>query len=88
MARIARSSVRLVLPANTPLTPRTFNEVIKMAEVRELLSLQDIVMIQRHVLLSDCSVPLLESKIPVGQLVFLPQHTGPLLPRSAIEEKR
>jgi hypothetical protein len=38
MAHIARSSVCLALPANAPLTPRTFNEVITIPQSRELLS--------------------------------------------------
>ena len=63
MARIARNRAHLGLPIDAPLTPGTFN--------------QEIAIPQLQVLLSDCSVLRLDSKMPFGQLVFLPQHVAP-----------
>ena len=62
MACIARSSVRLALPANAPLTPRTFNEVITIPQSRELLSQLAVLRLglARH----------------VAHLVDLPLHRG------------
>ena len=63
MASIARDIGLFALPADAPLTPGTFK--------------QEIAIPQLQVLLSECSVLRLESKMPFGQLISLPQHVAP-----------
>src|SRR5215510_6906721 len=59
---IARSSVLLTLPADTPLTPGTFDQVIALTQLDKLRSI--------------LSILRLEIAIPFAQLVSVPQHVG------------
>ena len=63
MASIARDIGLFALPADAPLTPRTFNQVKAIAECRELL-LEVSMLRQVHTM-------------PFGQLISLPQHVAP-----------
>jgi len=62
MTGIARSSVLLTLPADTPLTPGTFDQVIALTQLYKLRSI--------------LSILRLEIAIPFAQLVSVPQHVG------------
>ena len=62
MARLARSRGHLVLPADTTLTPGTFDQEIAIPQLRELLA--------------NFSVLRLEIEIRVDPLVSRLQHIG------------
>ena len=63
MAAIARDIGLFALPADAPLTPRTFNQVKAIPQRRELL-LEVSMLRQVHTM-------------PFGQLIALPQHVAP-----------
>jgi hypothetical protein len=62
MARIARNRAHFGLPADTPLTPGTFDQEIAIPQRRELLS--------------DFSVLRLEKEMRLDPLVSRLQHIG------------
>ena len=73
MARIARNRAHLGLPADTLLTPNTFDQKITIPQRRELLSV--------------LSILRLKIAIPFDQLVSIPQHIGTLLRFQGLRER-
>jgi len=73
MARIARNRAHLGLPADTLLTPGTFDQEIAIPQRRELLSV--------------LSILRLKIAIPFDQLISIPQHIGTLLRFQGLRER-
>ena len=75
MARLTRNLALLALPADAPLTPRTFDQVIALAQLHEFLScLQVIVITQLRELRLYLSVLSPEPEMRFDPLVSLLQH--------------
>jgi hypothetical protein len=83
MARIARDSALLVLPAHAPLTPGTCDQVIALTQRGEVLSVFSVLLLQFSVL------PPKSRQMRCNPLVSLLQHIGTRsLPRFALEDNR